>query len=176
VQWIRAHAAEYGVDPTRIGALGGSAGGTLVALLGSVPKGSCASGGRVAAVVSLSGPMDLATLDNTQSACNSPKACKEINYVGIDDFVGCNSPATCPAEKLQAASPISHINHSSSPMYVFNSASEVIPEQQAQSVIQSMRGASVPNTLTIFPGSQHSFNYEDVATAPAIAFLKRWLG
>lgn len=35
VRWIRAHAAEYGVDPGRIGAIGASAGGHLVGLLGT---------------------------------------------------------------------------------------------------------------------------------------------
>src|SRR5688572_25088346 len=35
VRWLRAHAAEYGVDPDAIGAIGGSAGAHLVALLGT---------------------------------------------------------------------------------------------------------------------------------------------
>ena len=35
VRWVRAHAAEYGVAPTRIGAWGFSAGGHLVGILGT---------------------------------------------------------------------------------------------------------------------------------------------
>lgn len=35
VRWLRAHAAEYGIDPARIAAVGGSAGGTLVTMLGA---------------------------------------------------------------------------------------------------------------------------------------------
>jgi acetyl esterase/lipase len=33
IRWVRAHAAEYGVDPHRVGAMGFSAGGELVSLL-----------------------------------------------------------------------------------------------------------------------------------------------
>src|SRR5436190_21153917 len=35
VRWLRAHAARYQIDPTRIAAVGVSAGGHLVALLGA---------------------------------------------------------------------------------------------------------------------------------------------
>jgi acetyl esterase/lipase len=175
VQWIRANAAQYHVDPTRIGAFGGSAGGTLVALLASVPTGPCTSGGRVAAVVSLSGPMDLQTLDHTPSLCSSG-SCKAINYQGIDEFVGCQSPETCPDAKLLAASPVSHIDGSTAPMYVFNSTTEVIPADQAQGAADALTSAAVPHDLTIEQGTGHSFSYITAAIGPSIAFLKKWLG
>jgi acetyl esterase/lipase len=35
VRWLRAHATKYGIDPNQIGAVGGSAGGQLVAMLGA---------------------------------------------------------------------------------------------------------------------------------------------
>lgn len=35
VRWLRAHAVEFGIDPRRIGVVGGSAGGTLALLLGA---------------------------------------------------------------------------------------------------------------------------------------------
>jgi acetyl esterase/lipase len=35
LRWLRAHAREYHIDPTRVGAFGGSAGGHLVAFLGT---------------------------------------------------------------------------------------------------------------------------------------------
>jgi acetyl esterase/lipase len=37
VRWVRAHAAEYGVDPHRIGVMGFSAGGELVSLVADNP-------------------------------------------------------------------------------------------------------------------------------------------
>src|SRR2546423_4695370 len=62
VAWVRTPAKEYGVDPARIGALGGSAGGHLVGMLGTDGEGSLKTGHRVAAVVSWSGPMDFVSL------------------------------------------------------------------------------------------------------------------
>ena len=65
VRWVRAHAADYGVDPMRVGAYGWSAGGQLAALLGTrdtrdatAPLASYPS--RVACVVDLAGDVDLA--------------------------------------------------------------------------------------------------------------------
>ena len=65
VRWIRAHAADYGVDPDRICALGHSSGGHLASLVGmtdardtSDPDMASISS-RVNCVVSLSGDVDL---------------------------------------------------------------------------------------------------------------------
>src|SRR5262245_1482161 len=67
VRFIRQHAGEYGVDPTRIGVYGGSAGGQLALLLGTTadsgdPSASDAvlkESSRVAAVVAYFPPTDL---------------------------------------------------------------------------------------------------------------------
>jgi len=42
VRWVRAHAAEYGVDPHRIGLMGFSAGGELVSMVADAPAPSIA--------------------------------------------------------------------------------------------------------------------------------------
>jgi acetyl esterase/lipase len=38
VRWVRAHAADYGIDPARVGAMGFSAGGELVSLIADNPQ------------------------------------------------------------------------------------------------------------------------------------------
>jgi acetyl esterase/lipase len=43
VRWVRAHAADYGIDPQRIGIMGFSAGGELVSLVADNPEPSPAS-------------------------------------------------------------------------------------------------------------------------------------
>ncbi len=68
VRWTRANARRYGLDPARIGAFGASAGGHLVALLGTTEgvkaledlgEGSPQASSRVQAVCDVSGPVDL---------------------------------------------------------------------------------------------------------------------
>src|SRR5256884_8989955 len=44
VAWVRTHAKEYGVDPKRVGALGGSAGGHPVGMLGPGGGGALKTG------------------------------------------------------------------------------------------------------------------------------------
>ncbi len=56
VDWLRAHAGEYQVDPQRIGAWGNSAGGHLALLLAATDTNPAT---RLRAVVSDSGPLDL---------------------------------------------------------------------------------------------------------------------
>src|SRR5262249_59697942 len=55
VAWVRKHAKDYGVDPKRIGALGGSAGAHLVGMLATDGGGSLKTGHRVAAGGALAG-------------------------------------------------------------------------------------------------------------------------
>ena len=64
VAWLREdeQVTRFHIDPDRIGAFGGSAGGNLVALLGTRGSGDLTIGSRVAAVVDLSGPIDLTGL------------------------------------------------------------------------------------------------------------------
>jgi acetyl esterase/lipase len=64
IRWLRAHAKKYGIDPTRVGVAGASAGGYLVALLGTAGDakelegkgGNPDQSSRVQAVVDLFGP------------------------------------------------------------------------------------------------------------------------
>ena len=64
VAWLRAdeQIARFNIDPDRIGAFGGLAGGNLVALLGTLGSGDLTTASRVAAVAELSGPIDLTGL------------------------------------------------------------------------------------------------------------------
>ncbi len=68
VRFVRANAKRFGLDPQRIGAWGGSAGGHLVGLLAAAPAEKKFIGGdhagvsaKVQATVVMAGPMDLSS-------------------------------------------------------------------------------------------------------------------
>lgn len=87
VRWLRAHAEEYGLDPTALGAWGPSAGGHLVSLLGTtqgVPElegelGNLEHSSAVQAVCDWFGPTDFRRMndypgDQDHDAPDSPES------------------------------------------------------------------------------------------------------
>ena len=156
VAWIRANAACYGVDPGRVGALGGSAGGNLAMLLGT---GTPSGGPAVSAVVAWSGPTDLV----------------ELSGGGIiPSYIGCGY-STCP-DRWQAASPIYWVSAGDAPTFLANSTDELIPASQAQRMAGALRGAGVPSQLVLVEGSAHSRSLEGAVWGGSIAFLQTHLG
>ena len=87
--FVRRHAEEYGIDPDRIGAFGGSAGGNLAALLAMKGTGALDTGSRVAALAELSGPVDLTTAG---LAAASP-----LVHQIAQSYLGCTGPRGLPA-------------------------------------------------------------------------------
>jgi acetyl esterase/lipase len=179
VRWIRTHAGTYGVDPDRIGALGASAGGNLVEMLGNDASGSCSKGDRVAAVVSWSGPTDLRGLETGARECLTGRvACGSVGLASllaplVQRYLGC-AYASCPG-KWSDASPISHVSSGATPVLLVNSAQEVVPLNQVQAFAGALAGAGVPHQLVVYPGSAHADAYGKNAMSQSVAFLSRYL-
>jgi acetyl esterase/lipase len=164
VEWVRKHAKEYGVDPERIGALGGSAGGHLVGLLATAGRGSLEKGHRVAAAVSWSGPMDFVSL--------APAAATNAGS-SMRGFLGCLADA-CPDTYAQA-SPITHVDKTDAPMIIVNSTNELVPQSQADVMKSALDKAGVANQAVILPGSAHSRAYSAQVWDQTVTFLENYL-
>lgn len=164
VAWVRKHAKEYGVDPERIGALGGSAGGHLTGLLATVGKGSLEKGHRIAAAVSWSGPMDFVSL---APAAGTPAG------GSFRTFLGC-LPDACP-DTYAAASPVTHVDKTDAPMLIVNSTNELVPQSQADTMKAALDQAGVANQAIILPGSAHSRAYSNQVWDQTVAFLENYL-
>jgi acetyl esterase len=150
VRFVREHAGEYGVDPAKIWAIGGSAGGHLAALLGTLGQGPTTEGARIAAAVSWSGPMDLEIL--SASTRGLEKAATQ--------FVGCTraeDPA-CSAE-LREASPVTHLDPSDPPLFIANGTAEPIPFDQAVVMARAADEAGVEARIWTVEGNVHGFSY-----------------
>jgi acetyl esterase/lipase len=118
VRWLRAHAKDYSLDPDRFGAWGSSAGGHLVALLGTTggvkefdAGSNLETSSRVQAVVDYFGPTDLLRMAE-QSGSNS-----RMNHNAPDSpesqLVGGTLQEN--REKAAKASPITYVSKDDPP-------------------------------------------------------------
>ena len=167
VRWLKvpAHDIRYAIDPRRVGAWGGSAGGNLVSLLGVSGTGSLDRGDRVRAVAELSGPINL-TGTGLEQRTFYPF---ELRYLG------CASYTRCP--QAAAASPIFHVAASDPPFFVAQSTNERIPLVQSQAFVAALRKAGVPVTFVTRAGDRHSVALLDPRIKKEIVdFFKRTLG
>jgi acetyl esterase/lipase len=176
VRWMRAHAAEYGVDPHAIGAIGGSAGAHLVAMLAtSTPGtlegegGNAATSSEVQAVVAMGGAYNLESRDGVGS-----------EFIrAVTEFIG--APLGAHAEALAAASPVRHVSSRSAPLLLLHSPTDPLaPFGQAVAMEQAYRRAGAPVALKAIdaPGS-HGFwgdpRYFPEARRQAVEFFRKHL-
>ncbi len=151
VRFLRAHAAEYGLDPQRVGVWGGSAGGHLAALLGT----SDATAGwdvgpyleqssRVQAVVDMFGPTDLPTLF---AATESPE-----KWLTIFGATSLQDPV------LVAASPVYQVTSDDPPFLILHGdQDQVVPPEQSQILFEALQEAGVPAELVWVHHAGHGF-------------------
>jgi acetyl esterase/lipase len=152
VRWLRANAAKYNVDPNRIGVIGESAGGHLVACLGTMAgvKEYEGDGGwpgvssAVQAVVDFYGPTDL-----TAAEKYTPQA------IGISQGLFGRSYAQAP-DLWKSASPVYYITAGDPPvLMVHGDADPLVPLAQSQLFADALTKAGVPNQLLVVHNGGH---------------------
>ena len=167
VRWVRASAADYGIDPMRVAAYGWSAGGQLAALLGTRDTRDTAASlasypSRVTCVVDLAGDVDLA-------AYTQPPALHEVVAL-----LG-GTPQEVP-ERYRDASPLSWIDGRTAPFLVIHGAQdEVVPIEQSRRLVATLRAAGVEVQYVELAGTGHGdLGWARVGQA-TLAFLDRHL-
>jgi acetyl esterase/lipase len=140
VRHLRARAALYGLDPDRIGAWGGSAGGQLVSLLGTAGAGAGfddvggfqGESSAVQAVVAISAITDFTT----------PAELLDDYHRAFETWPDPTSP-----EMIQA-SPVTHVSAGDAPFFfvVGDEDALVLPEQSVR-MNQRLQAAGVSSSL-----------------------------
>ena len=151
IRWLRANAKKYKLDADHVGVMGASAGGHLVALLGT-------SGGvkelegdlkptepssKVQAVCDWFGPTDLARL-SPAIATNNP----------ITRLLG--GTTSEKKELAVLANPITHVSKDAPPFLILQGDKDpLVAAEQSELLHAALEKGGVPSELVIFKGAGH---------------------
>ena len=182
IRWLRAHASDHGLDPTRIGAWGTSAGGHLVALLATAADKFPAAAddphrhlsAAIAAGCAQNPPTDLLTWD--AQALPNPSVVAGAPDSMVERLLG--GPLAERHALAERASPLRHVSANSSPFFlVHGDADHAVPPRQSETFHAALRAAGVESTLHLIPGAGHVGDaFAQGIPHPAIAaFFERYL-
>ncbi len=137
IRWIRQHAAEFGIDPDRIVAAGGSAGGHVAACTGVI-EGHEEAG------------------ENT-SISSIPNAMILYNPVLDTTDKGYGAKQFKPEQRTEI-SPCNHVRKGIVPTIIFHgTADRTVPFENADRFTKLMKEASNECVLVPFAGKDHGF-------------------
>jgi len=149
VRWLRKNADKLKINPEKIGAIGGSAGGHLASMLGVTgpfdgldpvgPYGeySC----QVQAVVDMYGPIDLMAWKHESVAIGATKADKP--------------------EVFRQASPTSYLRKGNPPFLILHGTKdETVPVDQSIKFAEALKAAGVEYKLVVLDGAEHTFDLQ----------------
>lgn len=156
IQFVRHKAAEWNIDPQRIGVTGGSAGGHLslwVALHDDAADAKAEDAvarqsSRVACAVSFAGPTDWSLLEEVEH--------KHPAYRQLLGYEPGTPAAEMAADAKKHVSPISFVSDDDPPvMQVHGDADDVVPIAHARRMHERLDSAGVDTELVVIPGANH---------------------
>lgn len=163
IRWLKANAKKYNIDPEKIGVWGTSAGGHLVAYLGTSGNDKSLEGtlgehteqnSRVACVVDYFGPTNFLTMGDFESridhnAANSPEG----------KLLGGAPPKMIKIAK--SASPITHVDKDDPPMLIAHGTKDpLVPFPQSTSFQKQLRSVGAKAFLITMKDAGHGFRHE----------------
>lgn len=176
VRWLRAHAATYRLDPNRFGAWGPSAGGHLVAMLGTTGHlgtfdvgEHLAVSSRVQAVVDFFGPTDFLQMDAQRppdGMIHDTPDSPESELVG--------GPIQAHPDRVARANPITYVTADAPPfLIVHGNQDPLVPYPQSVLLHRALVEAGVPVIFYTVEGGGHG-NFDDPRVMEqTLAFLQQ---
>ncbi|MDP6915210.1 MAG: alpha/beta hydrolase [Verrucomicrobiota bacterium] len=158
IRWIKANAEKHGLDGGKIAVHGTSAGGHLVAMLGTSAGVKAMDGSvgphtdhntKVACVVDYFGPTNFLRMDDFESrivhdAADSPES----------QLIGCQIQDN--QRKTLTADPISYVSKEDSPFLIMHGTEDMaVPYNQSVILHSALKKADVPSALLTVTGGGH---------------------
>ena len=170
VRFVRHNAQRFGIRPERIGAVGGSSGGHLALMLGTLDGAGdptskdpvSQTSAKVQCVVARAAPADLATMASAAT---------------VASFLGGPPPFRSPAP----ASPVTYVSADDPPtLLIHGDADKSVPYDQSERMLALLTKAGVTSKLLRIPGGGHGPTFADVPNPPdymgeMIAWLNKYL-
>lgn len=175
LRWLRAHAKDYNLDPNRIGVWGSSAGGHLVAFLGTSGDTRNFDVGEnldqssaVQAAVDYYGPTDFIQMDahalpGTRLIHDSPTS-PESRFIG--------GPIQDPANRalVQRANPIIYATPNDPPtLIVHGDQDPAVPHHQSELLHATLVQAGVPVRFITIKGGGHGQGFPGAELDPLVS-------
>ncbi len=149
IRWVRAHAEELGIDPARIAAAGGSAGGHLAAAAATVPGFDPGATDQA-----------VSALPNALVLFNPALLLAPMGGMELKGFGTRLSPEVLGTE-ARNLSPAHHVKPGTAPAIIFHGrADTTVPYSTAEAFERTMKAAGNRCELVGFDGLGHGFfNY-----------------
>lgn len=164
VRFIRYNAKRFGIDPARIGAVGGSSGGHLVSVLGTMdgkgdpddPNPINRESAKVQCVVARAAPLDLVQMQKDTNT--------RISLFGFSLPQAQNSPEH---KQHIEASPITYVSADDPPFLLLHGdADKTVPFNQSEIFEAALRKANVKVKLIRVGGGGHGPRFDGAVNPP----------
>lgn len=162
VRFIRTHAEEYGINPERIGAVGGSSGGHLVTALGTFDGVGNAddpdlvnhASAKVQVVVARAAVVDMVKQEGEGTALLMG------NSLGRNE----NSEEYHLRHK---ASPINHVSKDDGPiLFISGDKDTSVPIEQSERMVEKLQAVGVESRLLVIPNARHGPTFPGAVNPP----------
>ncbi len=167
IRWLRANAGTYNIDPARIGGWGSSAGGHLVALLGTsagvmdaegTVGGNLTQSSRVQAVADYFGPTDFFSVQGWHTNCAGTSAEEALLGECLADIqTNQDDPAWAEVvARAHLAGSVTHVSPDDPPFYIAHGTADTTVWPEHSEILHGLLSAAGVNvSLHMVEGAGH---------------------